>query len=36
MTDGWHNPFMSPRGVKCMAEVNYKVSYKSKSVEAYL
>ena len=36
MTDGWHNPFMSPRGVKSMAEVNYKVSYKSKSVEAYL
>ena len=36
MTDGWHNPFMSPRGVKSMAEVNYRVKYKSKAVEAYL
>ena len=36
MTDGWHNPFMSPRGVKSMAEVNYRVTYKSKAVEAYL
>ena len=36
MTDGWHNPFMSPRGVKSMEEVNYKISYKTKSVEAYL
>ena len=36
MTDGWHSPFMSPRGIKSMAEVNYKITYKTKSVEAYL
>ena len=36
MTDGWHNPFMSPRGIKSMAEVNYKITYKTKAVEAYL
>ena len=36
MTSGWHNPFMAPRGIKSMSEVNYKVVYKSKSLEAFL
>ena len=36
MTGGWHNPFMAPRGIKSMQEINYKVTYKSNSVAAYL
>ena len=36
MTNGWHNPFMAPRGIKSMAEINYKVIYKTRSVEAFL
>ena len=36
MTAGWHNPFMQPRGVKSMEEINYNINYKRNSRKVYL
>ena len=35
MTDGWHNAFMMPRGIKDLDEINYKMTYKKKSLKKW-
>ena len=36
MTCGYHMPYMHPRGIKSMEEINYSVTYKKLSVQKYL
>ena len=36
MTSGYHMPYMHPRGIKNMQEINYSVTYKRLSLQKYL
>ena len=36
MSGGWHNPWVQPRGITCMDEINYQITYKKESVRVYL
>lgn len=36
LTAGYHYPFMSPRGIDCMDDINYEIVYKKTSLQKYL
>ena len=36
LTGGWHNPFMAPRGIQNMDEINYQVGYRKNSLKKIL
>ena len=36
MTDGYHMPFLMPRGIKSMEEIKYPMIYKRLSLQKYL
>ena len=36
MNNGYHMPFLMPRGIRSMKEINYQITYQRLSIQKYL